>query len=85
MTDAPKTIWTVWNEEWGVYNVNDHGDQRYTDDEAEEYTLTSSVEAQLKAADELAERAQLDGDTDGISDEMWKALTAYRKAREASK
>ena len=82
MTDAPKTIWA------GIDRMNpdiDGGSWVSERCNGCEYTLTSSVQAQLKAADELAERAQLDGDTDGISDEMWQALTAYRKARETSK
>jgi len=97
MSDAPKTIWTCTHVgEYGHYfpdAVEAEGEYGGT---AVEYTLTSSIAAQLKAADELAEASAIVNDilldfgredildkseTHGM-ERLWQTLTAYRKAKE---
>lgn len=89
MTDAPKTIWAT--ETLAKQNSKPH--TNVYREVARQYTLTASVEAQLKAADELAEAVNRVGsrpvspvtggrlilEADILS--MIEALTAYHKAK----
>lgn len=81
MNDAPKTIWADTE-----YRHNDELCGIWCNDDSmpHEYTLTASVDAQLKAADELASHVEATRDwmdTWGFSsDDDRDALTAYNKA-----
>ena len=87
MTDAPKTIWAFPKKDWFNAGASTH---KITVAGAKdhEYTLTSTVAAQLNAADELAERAQIafywiEGKgNSAASVRLRNALTAYRKAKD---
>ena len=77
MSDAPKTIWIG---RWP------HG-RRYWREEkpeaihAKEYTLTSSVAAQLKAADELADMVELYDDNKATIYQVIGRCLAYRATK----
>ena len=83
MTDAPKTIWARQTSGWGGL---ERGVYQNSEIDGIPYTLTSSVQAQLKAADELARCFEgPEGFVGYDEDAARSALTEYRKAREASK
>ncbi|GAA6176887.1 hypothetical protein [Sulfitobacter pacificus] len=54
MTDLPKTLWTFYDPVFETYVTNDHGDERYTPDHAEQFTLTTHSDALVAAAYEDA-------------------------------
>lgn len=84
MSDAPKTIWAMQFDEpvsansqgvWGTVNGLERTPRK-------EYTLTSSVSEQLKAADELAAGVFAWGHNEIGTDEILRLVAAYRATKE---
>ena len=84
MSEAPERIWAWWDDAYDVGLLNEHGDKRYTPNDAKEYVRADEIERlQARVAELEAERDEADdlanaAFADGASNNILLAEAAHR-------